>query len=128
MSTEKQEMALEKMVENGGNASRAMLEVGYSPNTAKTPQKLTESKGYKAILADCGHTESFIVSNLVSDIKKKPQKRLGELTLAFEILGMRKKGLIIEDKTEEKYTRNDEYLNELAIRMGEEIKNKKTLS
>lgn len=125
MSTIKQEKALEKIVENGGNASQAMIEVGYSPNTAKTPQKLTESKGYKAILADCGLTESFIVSNLVYDIIKKPERRLGELTLASDILGMRKKGLIIEDNTEKKYNLEDEYLDELARRMELELKKEK---
>ena len=46
MATQKQKRALTKVVENGGNVSRAMLEVGYSPATAKTPQKLTESKGW----------------------------------------------------------------------------------
>lgn len=50
MSTDKQEKALEKMVENGGNASRAMRDVGYSENTAKTPQKLTNSKGWQTLL------------------------------------------------------------------------------
>ncbi len=37
MSTIKQEKALEKMVENGGNIGQAMRDVGYSENTAKTP-------------------------------------------------------------------------------------------
>ena len=50
MTTIKQEKALEKMVENGGNVSQAMRDVGYSENTAKTPQKLTESKGWKELI------------------------------------------------------------------------------
>ena len=50
MPTIKQEKALEKMVENGGKASQAMREVGYSFNTAKTPQKLTNSKGWDELL------------------------------------------------------------------------------
>ena len=37
------------MVENGANASVAMIEVGYSPATAHNPQKLTESKGFQEI-------------------------------------------------------------------------------
>lgn len=44
--TLKQKKAIENMVENGGNVSRAMMDAGYSPATAKTPQKLTESKGF----------------------------------------------------------------------------------
>lgn len=47
MTTIKQKQAIKKMVENGGNASKAMRDVKYSKNTAKTPKKLTESKGYK---------------------------------------------------------------------------------
>ena len=41
------------MVENGGSKeigiSKIMTEVGYSPNTVKTPQKLTESKGWNEL-------------------------------------------------------------------------------
>ena len=44
MATIRQKKALAKIVENGGNVSKAMVEAGYSPMTAKTPQKLTESK------------------------------------------------------------------------------------
>lgn len=44
--TIKQKKAIKKVVENGGNVSRAMIESGYSPATAKTPQKLTESKAW----------------------------------------------------------------------------------
>ncbi len=47
--TLKQKKATENMVENGGNVSQAMLDAGYSPNTAHTPQKLTESKGFEEL-------------------------------------------------------------------------------
>ena len=49
MATEKQIKAISNMVENGGIASRAMVDAGYSEATAKTPQKLTESKGFKEL-------------------------------------------------------------------------------
>lgn len=49
MPTTKQLKASEKMVENGGNVSKAMLAAGYSPATAKTPQKLTQSQGFATI-------------------------------------------------------------------------------
>jgi hypothetical protein len=51
MSTKKQEKALEILVESGGTKSvgKAMVEAGYSPATAKTPQKLTESNAYKEL-------------------------------------------------------------------------------
>lgn len=44
-------MALSKMVENGGNASQAMKDAGYSQAMAKNPQKLTRSKAVKNALA-----------------------------------------------------------------------------
>lgn len=47
--TMRQRKAFARVVENGGNKSKAMRDVGYSPETAKTPQKLTESKGWKQL-------------------------------------------------------------------------------
>jgi hypothetical protein len=48
----KQRKALDIMVENGGNVSRAMREAGYSPATAENPSKLTEAKGFQELLAE----------------------------------------------------------------------------
>lgn len=50
MATLRQRIAFDKVVENGGNVSRAMIDIGYSPATAKTPQKLTESVGWKELV------------------------------------------------------------------------------
>lgn len=50
MATIKQKKAFNRVVENGGNVSRAMMEVGYSPATAKTPQKLTTSKSWEELM------------------------------------------------------------------------------
>jgi len=52
MATVKQTTAAKKVVENGGNVSQAMIEAGYSPNTAHTPQKLTQSKGWDELMAE----------------------------------------------------------------------------
>lgn len=87
MSTLKQEKALEKLVENGGNVSRAMMEVGYSPNTAKTPQKLTESKGFIELCEEKGLTDGLLINALVEDIKEKKGNRKAELELGFKIKG-----------------------------------------
>lgn len=76
------------MVENGGNASKAMVDAGYSPNTAKTPSKLTESKGYLEMLDKFGLTEELILTSLVEDIKSKPGNRKAELELGVKIRGM----------------------------------------
>lgn len=51
MATNKQAKALEILVESGGKmpVSKAMEQAGYSPATAKTPQKLTESNAYQQL-------------------------------------------------------------------------------
>lgn len=87
MATIRQRKALDKIVENGGNVSRAMREVGYSKATAVTPSKLTESKGYLELCDELGLTDSFLTKALVSDIKKKPKNRKAELELGFKVRG-----------------------------------------
>jgi hypothetical protein len=72
----------------GGNITKAMLEANYSPNTANTPQKLTESKGFKDLMKQYGLTEQLITTSLVEDIKAKPQKRVEELKLGAKVLRM----------------------------------------
>ena len=52
MATLKQKKAFKEAVENGGNVSRAMIDVGYSPATAHTPQKLTDTKGWKELMEE----------------------------------------------------------------------------
>lgn len=88
MATEKQIKAVSNMVENGGIASRAMVDAGYSEATAKTPQKLTESKGFKELCEEYGLTDGLIIESLVEDIKLKPQNRKPELELGAKIKGM----------------------------------------
>ncbi|GEM_PF-2810052 len=95
MTTLKQQFALEKLVENGGNVTQAMREVGYSEATINSPSNLTGSKGFKAILEASGLNENFLVSALVEDIKKKPQNRIRELTLGADMLGLKKIGSTI---------------------------------
>lgn len=75
------------MVENGGVASSAMLEVGYSKNTAKTPQKLTGSKGFIELCDELGLTDNFLTTALVEDIKEKKGNRKPELELGFKVRG-----------------------------------------
>lgn len=57
MATLRQKKALDRIVENGGNVSKAMRDAGYSPATAKTPQKLTESKAFLEIMQEAGVTD-----------------------------------------------------------------------
>lgn len=88
MPTIKQKQATENIVENGGNVSKAMLKAKYSPNTAKTPQKLTNSKGFKYLCDKAGFTKEFIVECLKEDIDNKPRYRATELQLGAKVLGM----------------------------------------
>lgn len=87
MATIKQKKALDIMVENGGNASKAMREAGYSAKTAETPSKLTESKGYLELLDELGLTDELIANALTEDIQAKPQNRVQELALAAKLRG-----------------------------------------
>ena|ERR1700742_3830132 len=50
MATLKQKRALAKVVENGGNVSKAMREAGYSKGTIENPSKLTKSKAWDKLL------------------------------------------------------------------------------
>jgi hypothetical protein len=85
MPTIKQRVAFNEVVGNGGNVTKAMIVAKYSPNTANTPQKLTESTGFQELCNEYGLTDDFLVKALVSDIKKKPKNRKPELELAFKI-------------------------------------------
>ncbi len=79
--------AVNLMVENGGNVSKAMRDAGYSPETAKTPQKLTTSKTFRDIMNESGLTDEFLTEALHHDIKEKPKRRVRELELAFKVAG-----------------------------------------
>ena len=87
MATVKQKIAFDKVVENGGNVTKAMRDVKYAPATYNNPKVLTESKGWKQLCEQHGLTEEFLVSALVEDIKKKPQNRKAELELGLKIIG-----------------------------------------
>ncbi len=87
MATIRQKRAFDKVVENRGNVSRAMLEVGYPPTTAKNPKNLTESLGWQELCEEHGLTDNFLVKALVADIKAKPKNRTAELALGFKIKG-----------------------------------------
>lgn len=50
--TLRQRKAIANILENRGKSiSGAMLKAGYDPTTAKNPKNLTESKGFKELLA-----------------------------------------------------------------------------
>lgn len=51
MATLRQQAAFNELVGNGGSIAKAMKKVMYSGNTANTPKKLTQSKGFQELLA-----------------------------------------------------------------------------
>lgn len=86
MATKKQKLAVDIMVENGGNVSKAMRDAGYSSMTAKTPKKLTESDGFREL------TESYLPDDMLlralsDDIESKIGNRKAELELGFKLKG-----------------------------------------
>lgn len=96
MATVKQKKAaLEtlEVVRNGKSATKGEIlrNADYSKNISEQPSRVLESKGYKEELAKYGLTEELISTALVDDIKAKPKKRLGELSLAADLLGMKQK-------------------------------------
>jgi len=48
--TLRQKAAIKNVVENGGNVSKAMRDAKFSPKTAKTPKKLTNSKAWMELM------------------------------------------------------------------------------
>lgn len=56
----------EKVLENHGkDIGKAMIEEGYSPNTAKTPQNITETKSWEALM------DEYIPESLIAETHKE---------------------------------------------------------
>ena len=58
--TTKQRAAFKRTMENHGNVSKSMREVGYSENFAKNPQELTESEGWQELLKEHLHDTKLL--------------------------------------------------------------------
>jgi len=80
------------MVENGGNASKALRDAGYSESIANNPQKVTKTESFQDILKEAGLTDQFLTKALVADIKSKKGRRKAELELGYKVLGRLKEG------------------------------------
>lgn len=52
MPTEKQKAAAIRIIENHGNVSKTMLEVGYTKASASNPSNLTDSQGWKELMEE----------------------------------------------------------------------------
>jgi len=86
MATIKQKKAIDNLVGNGGNVTKAMLDAGYSPNTANTPQKFTQSVAYAELL-EAYLPDDMLLRALSNDIEGKELNRKAELELAFKLKG-----------------------------------------
>jgi hypothetical protein len=108
MATEKQKMAFGKIVENHGNISKTMKEVGYSENSAVNPKNLTESKGWKELMEE--HLPDRLLAEKHNELLNVPKKvrhfKKGELESEYEELDSQaiSKGLDMAYKLKSKYT------------------------
>lgn len=105
MPTIKQKKALEIMVENGGNASKAMEAAGYSVETAKNPNKLTGSAGYlklvekyfpdkllakkhKELLKTSKKIRTYIKGDLTNEVEELDTNAISKgLDMAYKVKG-----------------------------------------
>ena len=90
MATIKQKKAMRNLVENGGNVSKAMRDASYSIETAKTPSKLTKSKGFQELL-EKGVTDKHLIKSLKEGLKATKHQGVGGMVLK---LGGKGKGSI----------------------------------
>lgn len=66
MATLKQRKLAKEVLESKGDISisKAMLKAGYPPTTAKNPQQVTKSKGFKELLDQMGVTDEKLAKVL----------------------------------------------------------------
>ena len=93
--TTKQKLVVSKLVENGGNIGKAMIAAGYSPATAKTPQKLTESKGWRKLVVQNLYPDETTLKTLDNLFNAVKLKRLSfPVTMKNETI----QGIFKDDK------------------------------
>ena len=98
MATEMQKGLAEAIVKNKSlppykrkSKKELLVSSGYALKSATSvPSTIIEAKGVKDALREWGLTEELITTALVEDIKGKKKKRVKELGLGAEILGMKK--------------------------------------
>lgn len=88
------------MLESNKPLGAILLDAGYSQSVANAPgHNVLQSKGFLALMEGLGLTDDFLSNALKEDIIKKPQNRLGELTLAYKLRGRLK-----DDATQASFT------------------------
>jgi len=89
--TVRQKQAFQNMSEiigNGGSIGNALVKAGYSEITAKTPKRVTETRGFRQLCNESGLTEKLVITALVEDIKNKPGDRIREIITVCRMLGL----------------------------------------
>lgn len=90
LATIRQVRAVEELIKGKGkNIGAALIAAGYSKSVARSPEIVTDSKGYKKMLHASGLTHELVATSLTEDIIGKPKRRVQELNLAADILGMK---------------------------------------
>ena len=101
----------EQVVENGGaGIGKIMIKNGYSPNTAKTPQKITESKSWEMLL------DQYIPESLVLKTHKKAFK-------ANRVISARTTGKA-DEKTDDFIDVPDWQTRTKAVELGYKVRGK----
>ncbi len=126
VTTRQKKLAI-KMVENMQRKEpltkqQVLEDVGYN-KIALSPSRILESQGYLQALRDLGLTEELVTTSLVEDIEKKPQNRVKELSLASDILQMRKPVDIDKNKDNNKGNTYNFLFNETTRQQIEDINN-----
>lgn len=87
MPSIKQKKAFDNAVENGGNMGKAMIDAGYSPNTAKTPQKLTNTQAWQGLMDEYLPDDSLALKHrqLLNDEESAIQVKA--LDMAYKLKG-----------------------------------------
>ena len=117
--TYKHRKVFDKIVENNGNVSKSMKEVGYSSTYSHNPNVLTETKGFIMLMEEAGLTDDFLNNHLHDEIRDTTQSKVPALSLAFKLKGklvdkQEIKAINVEIQGEEKEKIDDvirQYLN-----------------
>lgn len=113
--TVKQQVAVKKVVENGGNVSKAMKDAGYSPATAKTPQKLTQSKAWMQLM------EEYLSDD---DLLQKHKEALNAVKPIGAQILIDKDGKTISKENEGMIEVPDQVVRLKAVELGYRVKGK----
>lgn len=105
------------MIANGGNASKALRDAGYSEAIARNSHKVTKTDSFQDILEEAGLTDEFLTKALVADIKSKKGRRKAELELGFKVKG-RLKEVSGGNTTNNLIVVSDEQASRIASRLA----------